>query len=285
MPYVKLVRPKQFIKNFLLAAVPIAAGRFFELEIFLLTIIAIIIFSLAASGIYILNDFLDKDLDKLHATKKHRPLASGSVSAGSAIALSIILITLSLIFSYFFINSNFILALILYLIIQTFYLLKAKNLHTLEIFIVASGFVIRSLSGGLATEIVITPWFNVLIATTAIFIVSAKRYSEFLASSNFDTRLVLKRYTASYLRTIWETALTSSVILYTLWTFNLRDEGFDIYSLLSIIPFYLMLLLYAKKTDFSDAEAPEEVFYKDKNILALSFIWLVIIFLRGISLN
>jgi len=283
--YLKLLRPKQFVKNLLILAVPVSAGRIFEIEILAITFLAIILFSLASAGIYIINDLLDKELDKKHTKKRNRPIASGQVKENISLAIAVLLIILSLAISYLFVSINLFLLLVIYFLIQFFYFFKGKELHTIEIFIVASGFVLRALAGGVSTGISITPWFNVLVATTAIFIVGAKRYSEFLNSVNFETRVVLKFYSASYLRTIWESALTASIILYTLWTFNASSTGFDNYSLLSIIPFSLVLFLYAKKTDVNNAEAPEEIIYNDKTILVLSIIWFLVILIRGSQLS
>ena len=283
--YLKLLRPKQFVKNLLILAVPVSAGRIFEIEILAVTSLAIILFSMAAGGIYIINDLLDKELDKKHTKKRNRPIASGQARESISLTVAVLLIIFSLATSYIFISINFFFLLVIYFLIQFFYFFKGKELHTLEIFIVASGFVLRAVAGGVSTGISITPWFNVLVATTAIFIVGAKRYSEYLNSVNFETRLVLKFYSASYLRTIWESALTASIILYTLWTFNSSSTGFDNYSLLSIIPFSLVLFLYAKKTDVNNAEAPEEIIYNDKIILVLSTIWFLVILIRGSQLN
>jgi len=283
--YLKLLRPKQFVKNLLILAVPVSAGQIFEIEILAITSLAIILFSLSSAGIYIINDLLDKELDRKHTKKRNRPIASGQVKENLSLAIAVLLIISSLTLSYLFISTNFFLLLVIYFLIQFFYFFKGKELHTIEIFIVASGFVLRALAGGVSTGISITPWFNVLVATTAIFIVGAKRYSEFLNSVNFETRVVLKFYSASYLRTIWESALTASIILYTLWTFNSSSTGFDNYSLLSIIPFSLVLFLYAKKTDVNNAEAPEEIIYNDKTILVLSIIWFLVILIRGSQLN
>jgi len=283
--YLKLLRPKQFVKNLLILAVPVSAGQIFEIEILAITSLAIILFSLSSAGIYIINDLLDKELDRKHTKKRNRPIASGQVKENLSLAIAVLLIISSLTLSYLFISTNFFLLLVIYFLIQFFYFFKGKELHTIEIFIVASGFVLRALAGGVSTGISITPWFNVLVATTAIFIVGAKRYSEFLNSVNFETRVVLKFYSASYLRTIWESALTASIILYTLWTFNSSSTGFDNYSLLSIIPFSLVLFLYAKKTDVNNAESPEEIIYNDKTILVLSIIWFLVILIRGSQLN
>ena len=282
--YLKLVRPKQFVKNLLIIAVPVSAGRIFEVEILTKTILTIVLFSLASAGIYIYNDFFDKEFDKRHLHKKNRPIAAGEVNETLSLILATVLILLSLIFSYLFIGIQMLILLIIYFVIQFFYFFIGKQIHTLEIFIVASGFVLRAIAGGVSTGIYISPWFNVLVGTTAIFIVAAKRYSEYINSSNFETRVVLKFYSAAYLRTIWETTLTASIILYILWSFNSSSSGFDTYSLLSTVPFVLILFFYAKKTDANKTEAPEEIIYKDKAILLLSFIWLLIILYRGSQL-
>lgn len=282
--YLKLVRPKQFVKNLLIIAVPVSAGRIFEIEIFTKTFLTIVLFSLAAAGTYIYNDFFDKEFDRRHLIKRNRPIAAGEVNETLSLILASLLILLSLIFSYILIGIQLLTLLAIYSVIQFFYSFIGKQIHTLEIFIVASGFVLRAIAGGVSTGIYISPWFNVLVSTTAIFIVAAKRYSEYLNSSNFETRIVLKFYSATYLRTIWETTLTASIILYILWSFNSSSSEFDNYSLVSIVPFALILFFFAKKTDANKLETPEEIIYKDKTILLLSFIWLLIILYRGSQL-
>jgi decaprenyl-phosphate phosphoribosyltransferase len=175
----------------------VSAGRIFEVEILTKTILTIVLFSLASAGIYIYNDFFDKEFDKRHLHKRNRPIAAGEVNETLSLILATVLILLSLIFSYLFIGIQMLILLIIYFVIQFFYFFIGKQIHTLEIFIVASGFVLRAIAGGVSTGIYISPWFNVLVGTTAIFIVAAKRYSEYITSSNFETRVVLKFYSAA----------------------------------------------------------------------------------------
>jgi decaprenyl-phosphate phosphoribosyltransferase len=271
------MRPKQWIKNLLVASVPLAAGQLFERKIVWQLGLAFLVFVLASAGTYVFNDLRDADRDRQHPQKRHRPLACGDVKPTSAAWLGSILVILSLGLPIWAKEFELLGLIALYLGIQFFYQFGWKSVPIVEVFLVASGFVIRAVAGGAAAEIYPTPWFLSVVASGSLFVVSAKRFSESVAMGmSAKTRDVLIHYTDSYLRSLWTIALTCSIVFYALWAVEVqstRESGMAS-SLLSVAPFSALLLRYAMFANEGKAESPEDLIVNDGLIRVLGVCWL-----------
>lgn len=177
---VKLIRPHQWIKNFFLFA-PLFFTFNFQSESFLHVTLGFIVFSLAASSIYILNDYKDIIEDQVHPTKKHRPLASGAVSKQTAIGLMIVLSSIA-IYGGFVLSPSFLVIVIIYMLLNIAYTYKLKHVSILDISIISIGFVLRVYAG--ATLINNTPsmWIVLVTFVLALFLALAKRRDDCLLS-------------------------------------------------------------------------------------------------------
>ena len=149
----------------------------------LVSLQAFVAFCLISSSIYLINDSIDKDKDKNHPTKKLRIIASGLVSIKSAIRLSLLLLSISF-FIVFNLNKFFALILILYFFVQILYCFKLKHQPIIEIFCIASGFILRSIAGGVAAGIIISKWFLLSIGLLSLFLAVEKRKAEILNLQN-----------------------------------------------------------------------------------------------------
>lgn len=175
--YLKLVRVEQYIKNLFVFA-PLFFGRELLNPSHLLnTVVAFIAFSLAASSIYILNDYCDIEEDKSHPEKCKRPLASGQIRLKNAFVLMLFLAALSLIIS-FSISFDLFLIVTLYIILNIFYSKWLKHIAILDINIIAIGFVLRLLAGASVTDIKPSIWILLLTYIFALFIGFAKRRTD-----------------------------------------------------------------------------------------------------------
>jgi decaprenyl-phosphate phosphoribosyltransferase len=284
--YARAVRPRQWIKNLLVVAVPLAAGRLFEQEIFLPVVLAFAAFCLASSAVYLVNDVCDLDADRAHPTKSKRPIANGEVAPQAAILLAIVLASVALLLGWLI--STPLAALIgAYLGVAVAYSLGLKDQPVLDIAVVASGFVMRALAGGFAADLPVSQWFVMMAAFGSLFMVAGKRFSEALLVGDDDatSRRSLAGYTVGYLRFVWTLAATVTVATYALWAFEIQpDPSQAAFLQLSIIPFLLGLLRYAMDIEQGRAGEPEDLILADRTLQALGVAWLVL-FVAGVSID
>jgi decaprenyl-phosphate phosphoribosyltransferase len=272
--FIELARPRQWTKNLLVFAVPLASRDIVEAEVIRNSLITFVCFTLISASVYIWNDIRDAESDRLHPLKASRPIARGAVQKKSGIAAMFVLLVSGMGLSFWLTNNEVLLALIAYLIIQGAYQKWCRQVVILDLFCISLGFVLRAISGGYASEIKVSVWFISVTASAALFIISSKRYSELISSDNQTiARSVLKSYTESYLRLIWTCSLSVSIVFYVLWSTENASAGMSEISRLSVVPFILIMLRFAMHVDKGRAEEPEKVVLSDFGILALAPIW------------
>lgn len=278
------MRPKQWIKNLLVVAVPLAAGQLLNPAIMARTALAFIAMCAAASAVYLTNDILDRDADRNHPKKRYRPIAAGTVSVRTAATAAFILAVLAVTVPAALGSSGLSLLILGYLVLQATYVFWAKHQPVLDLACVASGFVLRAVAGGVATEISISVWFLTVTAAAAMFVVSGKRYSELVTHGHESgTRQGLKEYSEGYLRFVWGVSVGIAVVFYGLWAAELGDGGSAMWARLSVIPFVLLLLRYARDVDAGTAEAPEDLVWGDRVLQALGVLWAGMFILQVLS--
>jgi 4-hydroxybenzoate polyprenyltransferase len=178
---IRLLRPHQYIKNVFIFAPLLFAFSFNDVTLIFQSIVAFVLFSLMASSIYIFNDYMDIEEDKKHPQKRLRPLASGAISKAKALQLMILISTLSLAASLL-INVNLFIVLAIYFVLNIFYSLKLKHISIIDIFIIASGFVLRLFAGSAAVSIGLSMWIIIMTFLLALFLALAKRRDDVLLS-------------------------------------------------------------------------------------------------------
>lgn len=180
--YIKLIlkqfRIHQWTKNLLLFLPILMAHQLFDYNKFLLLISGFIALSLSASAIYVINDLFDLNNDRLHPTKRNRPLAAGEFPILLALIVPPILILVSLIFSYFFLPLDFLLLLIAYILITFAYSSYLKRVIILDILILASLYTIRIISGGYLADVYLSPWLLTFSMFIFLSLAIVKRYTE-----------------------------------------------------------------------------------------------------------
>ena len=284
LSFIRLIRPKQWAKNVLVFAAPFAAGTLLKGDSLLNGLLAFITFTAVASVVYIINDIRDVNYDRLHPLKMTRPIASGSISVKAAIVFAGMLALFSLVFSTVFLNRSFFNIIILYLLSQILYIFYFKNIPVIELFLVASGFVLRAIGGGAAASVPLSNWFLAVVAAAALFMVSGKRYGEIVNQGNSGgTRKVLSNYTIGFLRMVWTVSLSASVAFYALWAVELNTSATSSLALLSSVPFSIALLSYALKVEQGEAEIPEDLIFGDRMLAGVAIIWVLIFSLGTIG--
>ncbi len=282
----RLLRPLQWVKNGLvflpfLFAVDIAwsvdaAGDVPEL---LLRLVLVFLgFCGMASGVYVLNDLMDREADRRHPTKRNRPIASGRVGAPLALALIALLSGAGLAVTWY-VGQLLGLVGIIYLGINVAYCLGVKNLPLLDVFSVASGYVIRAVAGALAIDVEPSPWLYTTTGAGALFIVLGRRYAEVrLAGDDAgQQRSSLRHYAGPFISQLLTISATAALLSYTLYTIeadNLPENN----SMLFTLPLVALgLFRYLYLLNSSDrAEAPEQLMVRDLPLLACIAAWLAV---------
>lgn len=277
----KAVRPRQWVKNVLVLAAPVAAGKVGELGVLGDAAVAFVAFCLAASGIYLINDALDVEADREHPRKRYRPIAAGVVPVRLAYALAVILLiaglALALVASW-----QLLVVIAVYEVVQLAYCFGLKHQPVLDICIVASGFLLRAMAGGLAAGLPLSQWFLLVAAFGSLFMVSGKRYAEMRVAEQTGAKIrkALESYTSTYLRFVWTMSATAVILSYGLWAFQLNQTSHSVWSVISMVPFTVAVLRYAVDVDGGVAGEPEEIALKDRVLQVLALAWVVSI---GIS--
>ena len=280
----RAMRPKQWVKNVLVATAPLAAGRLFEASVLTGVALAFVAFCLVSASIYLVNDVRDVEEDRLHPRKRFRPIAAGELKPATALMLAGVTGVAGLVLGYA-VTLPLGITLTVYVAIQLLYSFFLKHLPVVDLAVVASGFLLRAIAGGVATGIPLSQWFLLVAAFGSFFMVAGKRYSEMKAiGGDAGTRRSLTRYSESYLRFTWMLAAVMVLISYSLWAFeNSRGGGGEPdllgipWTAISIAPFTLGLLQYALEVDAGSAGEPEDVVLHDHVLQGIGVIWLVVI--------
>jgi decaprenyl-phosphate phosphoribosyltransferase len=236
--------------------------------------VAFIAFCVASSGVYLVNDALDVEADRAHATKRRRPIASGELSVRAAWTTAVVLLPGALVISAL-LNWQLLVIVAIYEVVQLWYCLGMKHEPVIELSSVASGFLLRAVAGGVATQVGLSQWFLIAAGFGSLFMAAGKRYAEkrLVQDTAVAIRPVLDRYTATYLRFVWTLSAGVLVTTYSLWAFTLRQTSSNEWSVVSIVPFVMALLRYAVDVDSGAAGEPEEIVLHDRLLLLLGGIW------------
>src|SRR5450631_4632382 len=237
-------------------------------------IVAVIAFCMASSGIYLVNDAVDVEADRAHATKRRRLIASGELSLRTAWTAAAVLLPSALLISAL-LGWQMVVVIAIYEAVQLWYCLGMKNEPVIELTSVASGFLLRAIAGGVATQVGLSQWFLIAAGFGSLFMAAGKRYAEkrLVQDTKVAIRPVLDNYTATYLRFVWTLSAGVLVTTYSLWAFTLRQTSLSEWSVVSIIPFVVALLRYAVDVDSGAAGEPEEIVLRDRMLLLLGGIW------------
>lgn len=176
--YIQIMRPHHWIKN-LLVFMPMITSNNLNLNYLVDASLAFFVFSLTASSIYILNDFFDLESDKKHPSKKYRPLPSNLVSLPVVLILSISLLLISLLIS-FYLNVFFLIIITSYFVLNIAYSLLFKKIKFIDIFILSLFYTIRIIAGGAATKIDLSIWLILFSLTVFTSLSSIKRLGEII---------------------------------------------------------------------------------------------------------
>lgn len=267
----RTMRPRQWVKNVLVLAAPFASRDIIELDVIVAVALAFVAFSLAASGVYLVNDVKDVEADRAHPTKRTRPIAAGILAPRVALVAAVVLFAVSLGVSWLA-SDQLLVVTAVYIAVQLSYCFWLKHQPVVDIAIVASGFLIRAIAGGAAAEIALSQWFLLVAAFGSLFMVAGKRYAEIRLAERTGAKIrkSLESYTASYLRFVWTLSATVLIVTYSLWAFEISDTNDSIWPVISLVPFVIAVLRYAVDVDGGNGGEPEEIALGDRVLQVLS---------------
>jgi len=272
-------RPRQWAKNLLVLAAPCAAGVIDRPLVAAQVAGAFVVLCLISSATYLVNDVRDREQDVLHPRKRLRPIAAGELQPSTALRIAGVLAFLGIALATAIAPGLGAVA-VAYLALTASYSLWLRRVAVADVLVIAAGFVLRALAGGIATDIYLSRYFVIVTACCAIFLVAAKRYAE-LREQNGSTpaRASLRRYSLGHLRLTLAVSASLAGVAYTGWAFT-RPSHVVWYGL-SIAPFLLWLGRYANLIGAGAGQAPEELILRDRTLLALSLAWGVL-FVGGV---
>jgi len=279
MYLLKLMRPKQWTKNFFVFAAIIFSGNFLNINILKINLLTFVLFCLTSSSIYILNDIVDIEKDKCHPDKKNRPLPSGKVSKNAAILLDVFIIIIVATVSFLVVDIRILGIFLLYFIVNILYSFKLKNVIIIDVMIITFGFVLRVASGSVATNVQISPWLFLCTILLSLFLALNKRKSEIimLQDNSSSHRKILEEYSVDLIDKMLTIVNPSILMAYSLYTFSSTQSK----TMMFTIPFVLYgIFRYEYLIDKKNIGGkPEDIFGRDLPFLINIILWIVSILL------
>ncbi|WP_294304383.1 decaprenyl-phosphate phosphoribosyltransferase [uncultured Chryseobacterium sp.] len=280
--YIKLLRVEQWVKNLFVFVPLFFSGNIKNLDLLTKSIFAFIIFSLAASMVYILNDYNDIEADKKHPEKRKRPLASGAISKSKAVGIFIglIIADIALVFiaqSYFQENLwKFATIVGFYFVMNLAYTFKLKHVPIIDISIIAVGFVLRVLAGGYITGISISQWAILLTFVLALVLAIGKRRGELInAQVSGKTRRALDGYNVQFADIALSISVTLAIMCYLMFTLSPEVQArFHSRVFYTVIFVVFAFLRYLQQTlVYNRTESPTKIVYRDRYIQVTLLLW------------
>ncbi len=247
-PWLRALRPSQWTKNLIVFAAFVFAcadrQQHEDWHLFFSALQAALAFCLISSGIYLVNDVRDCELDRVHPTKRFRPIAAGELSSAAALGLAAVLLLAGLAWSAL-VAGQLLVVTGLYVLMQAAYTFGLKRVALLDVFVIAGGFVLRALAGGVAVHVHLSPWLLLCTMLLALFLALCKRrHEKVMFGSAEETNPVTRHSLAHYderlldqLIAIVSGATLVCYALYTLWPDTVRKFGTE--HLVFTVPFVI----------------------------------------------
>jgi decaprenyl-phosphate phosphoribosyltransferase len=281
--YLHLLRPHQYLKNGFIWLPAFFGYRIFDATVVGRTLPAFAAFCMMSSTIYVINDFRDREEDRRHPVKKHRPLASGAVSPGQALFVGLICFSVSLALALAFLPAACLYLLLAYLLLNIAYSQRLKHIPIVDIVCIALGFVLRIFVGGTATDIPISPWIVIMAFLLALFLALAKRRDDLLLmDQDGPMRKAIDGYNREFISLAMSVMASVIIVAYILYTVSPEVVARHGTQRLYITGVWVLLglLRYLQITFVEEKSgSPTLVLIKDYVLQAIIGLWLVNIFI------
>jgi len=273
------MRPKQWSKNLVIFAGLIFAQKFFDFNSLKTSLLAFLAFCLNASAIYLINDVKDLEQDRLHPTKKNRPLPSGKITPAQAIAASLVLSVASLA-PAFFLNPRFGVLLAVYWLMMMTYTFRLKHIVIVDIMVISAGFILRAISGAIVLDVMISRWLIACAIFLSLFLILAKRRNETieLGDAASEHRAILEEYGQRFLDQMIAVVTACTIFSYVLYTADPETVAkFQTHNLILTVPFVIygifryLYLVYQRNL----GGRPEMILLTDRPLMLSVLLWIV----------
>ena len=277
---VKAIRVKSYIKNIFVFPALLFSNNLNNISILINSLIIFISFCFISSSIYLLNDIKDKDMDKLHPTKKDRPIASGELSVSFAYVLASVFLVASVCISLF-LSWRCLLVVLIYFLINILYTLILKNISLFDVYCISIGFVLRVIAGALAINVEISSYLLMTVLMLSMFLGFAKRFSEArdVLENKTNTRAVLKDYSLFFLRNALCSMMTLTCLFYSFWTFD-DDTVERIGSNIMIITVPIVIIGFLEYIHVIEKGAegdPVTMIYGNKKLIGIMLLYIIVV--------
>ncbi|MCG9910476.1 MAG: decaprenyl-phosphate phosphoribosyltransferase [Flavobacteriales bacterium] len=281
--FFRLMRVHQWVKNLFLLLPLFFAGKLFEYDLLLNVFWGFLCFSMAASAVYILNDYKDIESDRNHPSKKNRPLASGAVKPSTAIILGILLLVLAFSGAWF-LSLRFLVILAAYFVMNVAYTFGLKHIAVLDTTIIATGFVLRVMAGGAVADIPVSQWIVLMTFLLALLLGFAKRRDDVLIymDSGKKMRKSVDGYNLEFINL--SMVMMAGVVIVSYIMYVLSDEvaeRWDAHNLyITAFPVILGVLRYLQLTFVRGKTGnPTKILLKDRVIQVVIISWVALFYL------
>lgn len=268
------MRPRQWIKNLFLFAAIIFVKQFLDIEKLATVFGAFIIFCLASSAVYLVNDIVDAPYDRRHPQKRLRLIAKGELPVSGAVWAAIVFGALAIFWS-FYINNFFALTTISYLALNLLYSFYLKKFVIIDVIVIALGFVIRVIAGAVAINVKFSEWLILATFFLTLFLAISKRKNELAHAEEAETREGLGKYSLALLDQMNSIVLPSTIITYAFYTFSSEHSKLLMVTI-PIVLYGLFRYLFLINIKTRSDDGPTDDFLLDKNLLITVFVWLVV---------
>jgi len=272
--YFQLLRPRHWIKNLFVFAALLFSRNISSLLCLTAAVEAFLCFCAISSMVYIFNDIIDMEKDRIHPRKSKRPLASGTISRREAVLFLAAVLPAAVIFP-FLLDFRFGLVILIYLLNNLLYTMFLKNIVILDVMSIAAGFILRVAGGAIAIEVLISPWLILCTFLLALFLGFSKRRNELqvLQQDAHSHRLILEQYSPEFIDSMLSIVTASTLISYSMYTFFASDEKYSMITILFVLYgiFRYQYIIYNK----NQGESPEEIVLSDKPLLINIILWVL----------
>jgi len=273
---VQATRPRQWPKNLLVFAAPLAGATLGRAGGFGYALVAFAAFTAASSAVYLINDVMDAERDRLHPVKRLRPIASGRLPRRVAIGLAIATLGLALLASLAIGEPRLAGVISAYVTMSLLYSLGMKHVPGAELLVVALGFVLRAIGGAVATHVPPSAWFLAVCSLGALMVAIGKRYTELsvLGHEAAAHRPVMRWYRPWMLRTGERAAMIVMLVAYLLWALSEPDPWMRGWHLASALPLAAALFRFDVLTGLADGRGVEDLITRDPTMICGELTWL-----------
>lgn len=265
------MRPKQWVKNVFLFPALVFSKNFNNIDSVIACLIGFLLFCLASSSVYIVNDIIDRKKDMLHPKKSKRPIASGMIKIHHAVFLVIFMLAIS-IFGAYLLSKVFLYVIFAYILNSFIYSVWLKNEPIIDIMSIAVGFVIRTLAGAVVINVEASPWLLLCTSVLCLFLAANKRRAELeIVRGNAGAyKATLGVYTKEFLDNIITICISLSIVLYSLYCYFIHIPQM----MITIVFVIYCLFRYQLVANLDRSrDNVEMVLFKDKPLLISIMLW------------